>query len=78
MDKQMSALILAGTNDIIPFQKAAYPREYSCPVPLGKASSGELGTGLRCCPVWGEGAEPGLRSHEDVHTRLCPGALSTL
>lgn len=32
MDKQMSALIPVATNDIIPFQKAAYPGGTSaCP-----------------------------------------------
>lgn len=31
----MSVLILASTNDIIPFQKAADPSEYLCRCPAG-------------------------------------------
>lgn len=60
MDKQMSALIPAGTNDIIPFQTAAHLWEYCCQCPAGSnwhtASSQELGQECRH-PVQGEWGE---------------------
>ena len=69
MDKQMSALIPAGTNDIIPFQTAAHLWEYCCRCSAGSnwhtASSQELGqdrAGI-LCRVSGESSACEAHTH---------------